>query len=64
METMQKNQCSKCSGAMHSVGVHKIQLGKQGLFLGIWNHLFAGALEAEICICTNCNKIEFYLAEK
>jgi len=58
-----KNQCLRCSGTMELVGVRKIQLGKQGFFFGKWHHLLAGALEAEIHICSNCGKIEFYSTE-
>ena len=40
-----------------------IQLGKTGFLLGDWPNLLAGALDVEIWCCSECGKLDFYLAQ-
>jgi len=54
------SNCSGCKGAMMSIGVQRIQLGGGRFFFNDYSHAFSGALEVEICICSECGKTEFY----
>jgi hypothetical protein len=60
MENTTKQQCLRCSGIMQTIGIEKIQLGQSGLLTGIWRNIFAGSLEVEIHICSECGKVEFF----
>ncbi|MBC8536948.1 hypothetical protein [Feifania hominis] len=55
--------CLRCGGEMQSLGVEKLQLGQAGLLTGVWANINAGALEAEILICEQCGKLEFYAVD-
>ena len=44
-------------------GYRKIQLGQTGWILGYLPNLISGAIEAEIYVCKNCGKIEFYYTQ-
>lgn len=60
---MKEMLCSRCETPMQFLAREQIQLGKTGWILGDLPNLFAGALHAEIFICPNCRKLEFYAAE-
>ena len=60
---MSKLSCLRCGGQMQFLAREQIQLGKTGWILGDLPNLFAGALEAEIFVCPNCRKLEFYAAD-
>jgi hypothetical protein len=60
MQRVSKSQCLRCSGTMQAIGVEKVQLGQTGLLTGMWRNIFAGSLEVDIHICSDCGKVEFY----
>ena len=57
---MDKTACLRCGGKMSPIGTEKIQLGQAGLVMGVLNNIFAGSMEVEIHVCSECSKIEFY----
>lgn len=63
MDIIPKTRCLRCDGEMASMGIEKIQLGQTGWILGYLPNLISGAIEAEIYVCKNCGKIEFYYTQ-
>ena len=59
-----KDICLRCGGKVSFLRREKIQLGKQGWFLGNLPHLFAGAMTLNIYVCEDCLRCEFYLDEE
>ena len=55
--------CLRCGEPMQYSKREKIQLGETTLILGDARNLWAGALEVDIYVCSNCGKIEFYVPE-
>ena len=49
---------------MRHIGREKLQLGETGWILGDLPNLFAGAMEVDIYACSECKKIEFFMAEE
>ena len=60
---MDEMNCLRCSEQMQFLKREKIQLGETTWFLGDARNLWAGALEVDIYVCTNCGKIEFFMPE-
>lgn len=61
---MEKNMtCLRCGKEMRHIKKEKLQLGETGWILGGLPNLLAGALEVEIYSCSECGKLEFFLAE-
>lgn len=60
---MEEMSCLRCGEPMHYMKREKIQLGEATWIMGDAPHIWSGALEVDIYICTNCGKIEFYMPE-
>lgn len=60
---MDEMNCLRCGEQMQFLKREKIQLGETTWFLGDARNLWAGALEVDIYVCTNCGKIEFFMPE-
>lgn len=56
---MKELSCLRCDKEKRE----KLQLGETGWILGDLPNLLAGAMEVEIYTCTQCGKIEFFMAE-
>lgn len=56
-------KCVRCEGEMSFVMREKLQLGQTGVILGDLPNLIAGALLVNIYVCSECGKVEFYMAE-
>ena len=54
--------CLRCGEKMAFLKNEKIQLGEAGTTLlgGIYSNITAGALEADIYVCPECGKLEFF----
>ena len=48
---------------MRYIKQEKLQLGQTSWVLGDLPNLVSGAMDVNIYTCTNCGKIEFFLAE-
>ena len=55
--------CLRCGAKMKFVKRERIQLGETGVLLGDLPNLFAGSLGADIYLCPECKKLEFYYAD-
>lgn len=60
---MRELSCLRCGAQMQYMMRERLQLGKTGWILGDLPNLFAGALDADIYVCPDCSKLEFFLAE-
>ena len=60
---MRDMSCLRCGAQMQYMMRERLQLGKTGWILGDLPNLFAGALDADIYVCPDCSKLEFFLAE-
>lgn len=60
MKQISKNQCLRCNGSMHCIGIESIQLGQTEVLSGTLSNIPSRALEVEIYICMTCGKVEFY----
>ena len=60
---MRDMSCLRCGTQMQYMMRERLQLGKTGWILGDLPNLFAGALDADIYVCPDCSKLEFFLAE-
>ena len=49
---------------MWHLGTEKIQLGEYTWLGGNLNNLYSGALSVDIYVCSECKKVEFYMAEE
>lgn len=61
---MERNlKCLRCNAEMKYFSRETFQLGQTSFLLGNLQNLMAGALEADIYVCPDCGKIEFFTAE-
>ena len=49
---------------MNLVRTEKLQFGQTGWLLGDLPNLLAGAMEVDIYSCSQCKKLEFFLADE
>ncbi|MBQ9647820.1 MAG: hypothetical protein IJV43_05605 [Oscillospiraceae bacterium] len=59
---MESQSCPRCDTPMRHMSTEYLQLGKMNPLIGAWPNLFAGGLKAEIQVCPNCRKLEFFYA--
>ncbi len=52
--------CLRCNVPMQYVKTEKIQLGEAGIFFDHLNNVIAGSLNADIYMCPQCGKFEFF----
>lgn len=55
--------CLRCRREMNCVRTEKLQLGETGWILGSLPNLLAGAIAVDIYSCSECGKLEFFLAD-
>lgn len=56
-------RCLRCGGTMRYIKREQLQLGETGWILGNLPNLLSGSLEADIFVCDQCGKIEFFTAD-
>lgn len=56
--------CQRCLAPMKLERRTALQQGQRGMMFGSMPNLAESSLEVEIYVCTRCNKLEFYKAEK
>lgn len=54
--------CLRCNQKMKYMMTERLQLGQTGWILGDLSNLLSGALEVDIYSCSECGKIEFFVA--
>ena len=55
--------CLRCGQEMNHIRTEKLQLGQTGWILGDLPNLLAGAMEVDIYSCSQCGKLEFFVAD-
>ena len=55
--------CLRCGQEMNHIRTEKLQLGQTGWILGDIPNLLAGAMEVDIYSCSQCGKLEFFVAD-
>ena len=61
---MKNISCLRCNEEMRYIRREKLQLGQTGWILGDLSNLISGAIEVDIYACSECRKIEFFMAEE
>lgn len=61
---MKKIDCLRCGQKMRYFGTEKLQFGQTSWIFGDLPNLLAGAMEVDVYCCSECRKLEFFLAEE
>ena len=61
---MKKIDCLRCGQKMRYFGTEKLQFGQTSWIFGDLPNLLAGAMEVDVYCCSDCKKLEFFLAEE
>ena len=56
--------CPYCDILLKYQGAHRIQLGRYGWLVELWDQLFAGSLDVQLYECPKCGKIEMFRERK
>lgn len=64
MDTVPKTTCLRCGGTMLSKGTENLQLRNTGFVFATWNSILSNYLEAELFVCVECGKMEFYASDR
>lgn len=57
-------ECLRCGSPMRFRGTESLQLGKAGVFTGVWSNIVSGALEVRVYQCEKCGKLELFSVEQ
>lgn len=60
---MRKLKCLRCDGTMEFLMREKFQKGNMGPWVGNINFSMQGGFEMEVCSCTKCGRLEFFLPD-